>query len=220
VAVDLDDEAPVRPGEVAFGAGDAGVDFGCRQAGGPDEAQEEPLEVAAGAVLVRGEEVEQVEQGARAGTSGMTREVSTDRRRVEAAEILGALDQAAEGALGKQGSEVGDGAGRGGDPEGVAGQDVGGVEAHAVGEQVRVFAAGIPWDDQLDRAQVSFGEPPELCRASVAQHRAVAAGEERCHPPALSPERGMADGVDAAEEREQPAAPHLPDYSVIRKTGK
>ena len=63
---------------------------------------------------------------------------------------------------------------------------------------VALLAARVTGDRDVHHPAPHPAQFPDRRRGSVAQHRAVAAGQDRGHPPAFARQHAVADGVDAA----------------------
>jgi hypothetical protein len=82
------------------------------------------------------------------------------------------------------------------------------VQAHAVGSDAALRPSADTRDDQLDGAERTAGQVPGLRGAAMTEDGSVATGEQSSRPPALPAECGVADRVDAAEERLEAASPN------------
>jgi hypothetical protein len=178
-AVDLDDEARLRPDEVDLEAADLSVRLHLGQARVADQLKQELLGLRAGEGRASIEDC--AESG---GAAAIPVAVEMGEQRV-AADAVGPerdCERALERPAGRYRGQVEERPARGGgakafEDEGVAGLPRGGVVRADAG-----LGAGAPRERDVERCVVGWvGEEVEAVgRASVAERGAVAAGEDRC----------------------------------------
>jgi hypothetical protein len=205
IAVGLDDQAFDGPREVAAAAADLVVGRWLREPRPARQREEHALEVAAGVVLVGCQHGDEIVEPSCAGPARSAREGFSDVVGIEAAEVLGSLDGLAQCAAFEGGGEVDDRAGWGREAEVVADEGIEGGEEHAVGRDLAVLSAVVGGRGHVDREGRTRDEAPDLCGSPVAQRGALAARQQRGHPPALASQRDVPDGIDAAEHQAQSA---------------
>jgi hypothetical protein len=74
-----------------------------------------------------------------------------------------------------------------------------------VGRDLSVLSTVVGGRCHVDREGRTRHEAPDLCGSPMAQRGALPARKEGGHPPALTAQRDVPDGVDAAEHRAQTA---------------
>jgi hypothetical protein len=208
-AVELDDQAPIRPGRVDLEAGDVAVDQRWRQTGLSAEIEELSLELGAG--LGHGPEAvrQQGFEGLESMSPSTSLAQSADCVQIEQVLPVGLVEGSLESASRKDLGEVEERSRDACDRDSVAHRAIVGIEvADLVQENPGWAAAPAAARGDIDASGRSWAEALKGRRASVTQQRPVTTGEHGPHPAAVGRQAPMAHCVNPAMKGVYPACRH------------
>lgn len=226
-AVGLDDEAEVGPVEVDLEAVDDLFGERGRQAGRGGERAEKDLQVRVREA--EGFGGQQRSEGADSRFPPLVLERVSQFRGVDQVALIGFVHGALQRPRCQAGGEIEQGAHDRGGRDPVPGRTLGRLQrrpaSHAKRDSLHTLRATAfapspmepPRDAHLYRRAGLGRDSPERAGAAMAEHRALAAAQDRRHPPPLGRQLRPADGIDAANDRVQPSTGNPVDDALMRE---
>lgn len=198
-AVGLDDEAEIGPVEVHSEAVEADLGLRWWEAGSPSDGDEAALELRVSEE--QGGTIEAAAEGRKARPSRHAAQRRPQGLRVDQFELVGFVDRRLELGGREPGCEIDEGEGGARDGDAVMPRDIGRPDSGSAVDD-DAGGAGGSWggDGDVDEAFAARPDAKQGSSGVVAQNRALAAGENGCHPPAELTDLRASDRIHAREQ--------------------